>query len=242
MVSLVQRSHCARSKKARELLNKTGFQTGKPEPEFDDSELKKVIPRTIVAGKRCEVSNALSRSIAGSSWKTTLPMVLAFLASSISMGLSRRGSMGGKIEVFFRLSLISALVLTQTSRVFSIEVSAPGTSNVNNCNASNPDFETSLKQLADAVTERTDIPSEFLQKYFAGCTIEKAGEFLTRSGFATGDSPPAFGDKEAGITRKILGEKIMQESGPVSLNCRIVLRNYGSNVLHVYGFFYFDGP
>jgi hypothetical protein len=150
--------------------------------------------------------------------------------------------MAEKIEVFIRLSLISVLVLTQTPSAYSIEISTPGASNVNNCNASNSDFETGLKEFADAVTERTDIPSEFLQRYFAGCTIEKAGEFLAKSGHSTGDSPPAFGDNEAGITRKILGEKIMQESGLVSLNCRIVLRNYASNVLRVYGFFYFDGP
>jgi hypothetical protein len=150
--------------------------------------------------------------------------------------------MAERIEVFIRLSLISVLALTQMPRAYSIEVSPPGPSNMNDCNASNSDFETDLKRLADAVTERTDIPSEFLQRYFAGCTIEKAGEFLAKSGFSTGGSPPAFGDKEAGVTRKILGEKIMLESGLVSLNCRIVLRNYASNGLQVYGFFYFDGP
>jgi hypothetical protein len=104
---------------------------------------------------------------------------------------------------------------------------------MNNCSASNSDFEAGLKQLAETVMQRTEIPSEFLQRYFAGCTIEKAGEFLAKSGFATGDSPPAFGDKEAGIIQKILGEKIMQESGLVSLNCRIVLRNYASNGLSI---------
>jgi hypothetical protein len=141
------------------------------------------------------------------------------------------------------LSLTSPLVLTQTRPAYSIEVSVPGTSNVNNCNASNADFEAGLKQLADTVTERTEIPSEFLQKYFAGCTIEKAGEFLAKSGFATGESAPAFGDKKAGITRTVLGGKMIQRFGQlVSLNCRVILQTNSSDVLNVHGFFYFDGP
>src|SRR5206468_3959824 len=107
----------------------------------------------------------------------------------------------------------------------------------------NSEFEADLKRLAETVTDRTEIPPEFLLKYFAGCTIEAGAEFLARSGFDTGASAPAFGDKEAGITRKMLGEKMMQRFGPlVSLNCRIVLRNYASNELRVFGFFYFDGP
>lgn len=138
--------------------------------------------------------------------------------------------------------LISVLVLTQSPPAYSIELSAPGTSNVNNCSPSNSDFEADLKQLVETITMRTDIPSEFLQKHFAGCTIEKAGEFLTKSAFDTGDSAPAFGDKEAGITRTILAEKTIQQFGMVSLNCRIILQNYGPNARRVYGFFYFDGP
>lgn len=114
---------------------------------------------------------------------------------------------------------------------------------MNNCNVSSSDLEAGLKQLAETVTQRTEIPSEFLQKYFAGCTIAKAGEFLSKSGFAIGDSAPAFGDKEAGITRTVLGEKMMQRFGQlVSLNCRIILQINSSNALNVRGFFYFDGP
>jgi hypothetical protein len=143
----------------------------------------------------------------------------------------------------FPLSLILVLVLTQIPPASPIDAFAQGASAETNCNASNSDFEAGLKQLAETVTDRTEIPSEFLQRYFAGCTIEAGGEFLAKNGFDTGDSAPAFGDKEAGITRKVLGEKMMQRFGPlVSLICRIVLRNYASNELRVFGFFYFDGP
>jgi hypothetical protein len=141
------------------------------------------------------------------------------------------------------VALISILVLTQTPAAYSIEASAQGANTENSCSASNSGFEADLKQLAETIATRTDIPSEFIQKYFAGCTIEAGAEFLARSGFDTGASAPAFGDKEAGITRKMLGEKMMQRFGPlVSLICRIVLRNYASNELRVFGFFYFDGP
>jgi hypothetical protein len=121
-------------------------------------------------------------------------------------------------------------------------VSAPGTGNVNNCNGSNSDFEADLKRLTETITERKDIPSEFLQRYFADCTIEKTGEFLAKSAFDTGDSDPAFDHKERGITRTILAEKTVQLFGMVSLNCRIVLQDYNSNTSRAYGFFYFDGP
>jgi hypothetical protein len=140
------------------------------------------------------------------------------------------------------IAFISILVLTQISLAHSIEVSGPGTGNVNNCNASYFDFEADLKRLTETITEGKDIPSEFLQKYFAECTIEKAGEFLAKSGFATGDSAPAFNHKERGITRTILAKKTVQQFGMVSLNCRIVLQNYNSSTSRAYGFFYFDGP
>jgi hypothetical protein len=48
----------------------------------------------------------------------------------------------------------------------SIEVSARGTNNVNNCNASNSEFEADLKRLSDTINERKDIPREFLQRHF----------------------------------------------------------------------------
>jgi hypothetical protein len=148
-----------------------------------------------------------------------------------------------KIEVFVRLSLISVLALTQTPTAYSIEVSAAGVSTVNKCDASNSDFEADLKRLAETVTDRTEISSEFFQRYFAGCTIEKIQEFLAKNHFVTGDSAPAFGDREAGITRSVIAARMMQDLGQlVSLNCRIILQTKSSNALDVHGFFYFDGP
>jgi hypothetical protein len=149
----------------------------------------------------------------------------------------------GRLAPYCAVALISILVLTQTPAAYSIEVFAQGANTENRCSASNSDFEAGLKRLAETVTDRAEIPPEFLQKYFAGCTIEAGAEFLARSGFDTGASASAFDDKEAGITRKMLGEKMMQRFGPlVSLICRIGLRNYASNELRVFGFFYFDGP
>jgi hypothetical protein len=151
--------------------------------------------------------------------------------------------MAKKIKAFVRLSLISVLVLTQTPTAYSIEVSAAGVSTVNTCNASNSDFEADLKRLSETLEEPAKIPSEFLQRYFAECTIEKIQEFLAKNGFVTGESAPAFGEREAGITRTVLAEKMMQDLGQlVSLNCRIILQTKSSNALDVHGFFYFDGP
>jgi hypothetical protein len=139
--------------------------------------------------------------------------------------------------------LISVLVLTQSPPAYPIELSAPGTSNVNNCSPSNSDFGADLKRLSDTIEESADIPPEFLQKHFAGCTIEKIQEFLAKNGFATGDSAPALGDREAGITRSVIAARMMKDLGQlVSLNCRIILQTKSSNALDVHGFFYFDGP
>jgi hypothetical protein len=114
---------------------------------------------------------------------------------------------------------------------------------VNNCNASNFDFEADLKRIAETVTDRTEISPEFFQRYFSGCTIEKIQEFLAKNGFVTGESAPAFGDREAGITRAVIAARMMKDLGQlVSLNCRIILQTNSSNALDVYGFFYFDGP
>jgi hypothetical protein len=148
-----------------------------------------------------------------------------------------------KIDAFTRLSLISVLVLTQTPTAYSIEVSAAGVSTVNTCNASDSDFGADLKRLSETLEEPAEIPSVFFQRYFAGCAIEKIQEFLAKNGFVTGESAPAFGEREAGITRTVLAEKMMQDLGQlVSLHCRIILQNYGPNARRVYGFFYFDGP
>jgi hypothetical protein len=151
--------------------------------------------------------------------------------------------MAEKIEVFVRLSLISVLVLTQTPTAYSIEVSAPGANNVSNCNTSKSDFGADLKRLSETLEEPAEIPSSFFQRYFAECTIEKIQEFLAKNGFVTGESAPAFGDREAGITRTVLAEKMMQDLGQlVSLHCRIILQTKSSNALDVHGFFYLDGP
>jgi hypothetical protein len=141
------------------------------------------------------------------------------------------------------VALISILVLTQTPAAYSIEVFAQGANTEDRCSTSNSGFEADLKHLAETTTKRTDIPSEFLQRYFAGCTIEKIQEFLAKNRFATGESAPAFSDREAGITRTVLAERGMQHFGQlVSLNCRIILQTNSSNALDVHGFFYFDGP
>jgi hypothetical protein len=142
-------------------------------------------------------------------------------------------------------ALISVLALTQTLPVYSTEVPAAGTSNVNNCNASNSDFGADLKRLSDTIEESTDIPPEFLQKYLAGCTIEKARELLNKSGFRAGEPEPEFDDSEPRkvIPRTLVVGKTMRGFDQlVSFNCRIVLKNDASNGLSVFGFFYFDGP
>jgi len=150
-----------------------------------------------------------------------------------------------KIKAFAFAALISSVLLTQTLPAFPIELGAPAAGTVKNCNASNVDFDGGLKQLAETITERTDIPSEFLETYFAECTIEKAREFLNRHGFRGGKPEPEFDDSEPGkaILRTITVGKTMRRFDQlVSLNCRIILENDASNGLSVFGFFYFDGP
>jgi hypothetical protein len=153
--------------------------------------------------------------------------------------------MGEKIEAFVRLSLISILVLTQTTRAYSIEVSAPGTSNVSNCSASNSDFGADLKQLAETIKESADIPPEFLRRHFAGCTIENARELLVKNDFAADKLGPQFdaGEPEKVIPRRMMAEKTIRPIGRHgSLNCRIILQTDPSNRVSGQGFFYFDGP
>lgn len=137
--------------------------------------------------------------------------------------------------------LVLILVMTQPPKAYSIEVSRLATTS--SCDVSNSDFHAALKQLADAVTKRTDLPSEPLLKYFTGCTIEKAQEFFAANGFDTGESELAFGDREAGIVRTVLAEKTMRLfSQFVSLNCRIIMDEKTSSIFDMHGFFYFDGP
>jgi hypothetical protein len=154
-----------------------------------------------------------------------------------------------KIEAFVRRSLISVLVLTQAPSAYSIKLSAPGTSDVNNCSASNSDFQADLRQLAETLPEREDMPSEFLQRYFAGCTIEKGRQFLNKSGFGAGKPEPEFDEREPKkvILRTIVAEKTMRSfrmpgfGQLFSITCRIILENGASNGLSVDGFCYFDG-
>lgn len=156
--------------------------------------------------------------------------------------------MAEKIRAFGRLSLISVLVLTQSPSAYSIEISAPRTGNLSNCSASNSDFQAGLRQLAETLPERADLPSEFLQKYFAGCTIEKAREFINKSGFRAGKPEPEFDDSEPRkvILRTIVAEKTMRGfrmpgfNQLFSITCRIILENDASNGLSVDGFCYFE--
>lgn len=153
--------------------------------------------------------------------------------------------MGERIEVFVRLSLISVLALTQIPQAYSIEASARETSNVNNCNASNSDFGADLKRLSDSINERKDIPREFLQKHFSGCTIENARELLVKNNFDAEELGPEFDDSQPPkvIPREILTEKNIRMIGQLrSFNCRIILQTDESNRFSARGFFYFDGP
>jgi hypothetical protein len=150
-----------------------------------------------------------------------------------------------KIEAFVRLSLISVFVLTQALPVYSIEVSPSGTSNVSNCSPSNSDFEADLKRLSDTIERVQDIPREFLQRHFAGCTIENARELLVRNGFDAEELEPEFDESQPGkiIPREILTEKNIRMIGLYgSLNCRIILQTDESNRVSARGFYYFDGP
>ena len=116
--------------------------------------------------------------------------------------------MSGRIEAVVRLSLISILILTQTPTAYSIEVTAPGTSNVSNCSASNSDFETDLKQLAETIKECTVIRPEFLRRHFAGCTIENARELRVKNGFDAYKLGPQF---DASEPEKVIPRSMMTE-------------------------------
>jgi hypothetical protein len=150
-----------------------------------------------------------------------------------------------KIEAFVRLSLILVLVLTQTPSAYSIELSARGTSNVNNCNPSNSDFEADLQRLSDTIKRVQDIPRAFLEKHFSGCTIENGRELLVKNGFDAEEVGPEFDESEPGkvIPRRMMTEKTIRFIGLFgSLNCRIILQTDTLNRVTAEGFFYFDGP
>ena len=150
-----------------------------------------------------------------------------------------------KIEAFVRLSLISVLVLAQTPPAYPIELSAPATSNVNNCNPSNSDFEADLQRLSDTIKQHQDIPRAFLERHFAECTIENGRELLVKNGFGAEELGPEFDESEPGkvIPRRMLTAKTIRFIGLYgSLNCRIILQTDTLNRVAAEGFFYFDGP
>jgi hypothetical protein len=150
-----------------------------------------------------------------------------------------------RLRSHFALLLISILVLTQTPRAYSIEVSAPGASNVDSCSTANSDFKADLKRLSEAIKETKDIPQEFLQRHFAGCTIENARKLLVKNGFAADELGPGFNDSEPEkvIPRRMMAAKTIRPVGQLgSFNCRIILQTDTSNRIKAQGFFYFDGP
>lgn len=150
-----------------------------------------------------------------------------------------------KIGALVRLSLISVLTLTQMPMAYSTEVSARRTSAMNNCNASNDNFGADLKRLSDTIKQRQDIPQEFLERHFAGCTIENAQKLLVKNGFAVDELGPEFDDSKPAkvVPRRLLTEKGIRRIGPLgSLNCRIILQTDTSKRVAAEGFFYFDGP
>jgi hypothetical protein len=152
--------------------------------------------------------------------------------------------MAEKIEVFSRLSLMTVLILTQTP-AYPIEVSTPGVSTVNNCDISKPDFKTDFKRLSQSIKRGQDIPREFLQRHFAGCTIENARKLLVKNGFAAEELGPEFDGSEPAqvIPREMMAAKSLWPVGQLgSFNCRIILQTDTSNRLSARGFFYFDGP
>jgi hypothetical protein len=150
-----------------------------------------------------------------------------------------------KFEAFVRLSLVSVLVLTQSPSAYSIELSAPGASNADNCNPSNSDFGADLKRLSDTIKTLQDIPRAFLERHFSECTIENGRELLVKNGFDAEELAPEFDESAPGkvIPRDILTEKTVWFIGLYgSLNCRIILQTDTLNRVSARGFFYFDGP
>src|SRR5206468_248781 len=111
-------------------------------------------------------------------------------------------------------------------------LSAPGTSNVNNCDASKSDFEADLQRLSDTIKRVQDIPRAFLEKHFSGCSIENGRELLVQNGFDAEELAPPSDDSEPGkvIPRDILTEKTIRFIGLYgSFNCRIILQTDALN-------------
>jgi hypothetical protein len=149
-----------------------------------------------------------------------------------------------KIEEFVLAALMAMLPPHQISPAYSIEASARMASNMNNCSSSS-DFAADLKRLSDTVKERKDIPQEFLQRHFAGCTIEDARKLLLKNGFAADELGPAFDESTSKkvMPRRMMAAKAIRRVGQLgSFNCRIILQTDTSNRVSAQGFFYFDGP
>jgi hypothetical protein len=154
-------------------------------------------------------------------------------------------SVGKKIQIFFQLSLITVLILMQTPPAHPIEVSTPGVSTVNNCDISKSDFKAEFKRLSESIKRNQDIPQEFLERHFAGCTIENARKLLVKNGFAAEELGPEFDENEPEkvIPRRMMAAKGIRRIGPLgSFNCRIILQTDTSKRVKAEGFFYFDGP
>jgi hypothetical protein len=130
--------------------------------------------------------------------------------------------------------------IAKTEGAYPAPPPQPGGSNVNNCRTSASDFEAGIKQLSEGVMERTKIPAEFFDRYFAGCSLEAAHELLSRSGYNPGELDPKSNNSERkkGTRRLVVAEKnIRSLSLHPSLNCRIILRIDQADELRVEGFF-----
>jgi hypothetical protein len=148
----------------------------------------------------------------------------------------------------FVVSLLPLLIAAQIQHGYSDNSLTPGVVKVNSCisAAALSDFKASLESLAATVTGRTEIQPEFIQRYFAECTLEDAQLLFTKSGFNTEELDPASNnsEKKKGTRRLVLAEKNIRPFSlrAASLNCRFILRISQSGTLAIQGFFYFDAP
>jgi hypothetical protein len=144
--------------------------------------------------------------------------------------------------------VLPPLIATPIQYGYSDNLPLSGESRVNSCisAATLSDFKAGLEGLAATVTGRTEVPPEFIQRYFAECTLEGAQELLTKSGFDAEELNPSSNNSEMkkGTRRLILAEKTVRPLSlhAASLNCRFILRIGQSGTLAIQGFFYFDAP
>jgi hypothetical protein len=168
--------------------------------------------------------------------------LLILLISALSFAAHRRQRMQSYLVL-----LLAVLCPAQAQRAYSDESSAPGVSSVNDCttDSADSDLKAGLRKLAETVTEKTAIPAEFLERHFAGCTIENARKLLVKNGFAADKLGPEFDDgkPEKVIPRRMMTAKTIRLIGQHgSLNCRIIFQTDPSNRVSVQRFFYLDGP